>query len=298
MRWILKSHLPFQNQHWHHTHTINVHKNAKSYHVTQICKKKQINNDETMIKPDSVIHFIQWVKNILSATRRANRAYCKYIVVKSKTERMKRIQPNRVNTFHFVRMRKFPFWRMPSMYVIILFFSSYIFIDKSTPMTIDSRRFMFLPIPFWEIGKFRCFFSLRWFFFLHFRSSVICFGIDAPFAGYHICWIFIEFKNMMQAQIGVKFKNMNYLVRIQFSYAPLQECCQIVARSIADGWDLDLSLLVLSWTCAHCIYFYAVLHCLCALWSPAECITFCGTQQNLHTTLHLLQLYKRKKNGE
>lgn len=74
-----------------------------------------------MIKPDSVIHFIQWVKNILSATRRANRAYCKYIVVKSKTERMKRIQPNRVNTFHFVRMRKFPFWRMPSMYVIIFF---------------------------------------------------------------------------------------------------------------------------------------------------------------------------------
>lgn len=99
----------------------------------------------------------------------------------------------------------------------------------------------------------------------------------------------------MQAQIGVKFKNMNYLVRIQFPNAPLQECCQIVARSIADGWDLDLSLLVLSWTCAHCIYFYAVLHCLCALWSPAECITFCGTQQNLHTTLHLLQLYKRRK---
>lgn len=128
-------------------------------------KKKQINNDETMIKPDSVIHFIQWVKNILDATRRANRAYCKYIVVKSKTERMKRIQPNRVNTFHFVRMRKFPFWRMPSMYVIIFYFSSFIFIDKSTPMTIDSRRCMFLPIPFWEIGKFRCFFSLRWFFF-------------------------------------------------------------------------------------------------------------------------------------
>lgn len=80
-----------------------------------------------MIKPDSVIHFIQWVKNILDATRRANRAYCKYIVVKSKTQRMKRIQPNRVNTFHFVRMRKFPFWRMPSMYVII-FFSLFIYI--------------------------------------------------------------------------------------------------------------------------------------------------------------------------
>lgn len=80
-------------------------------------------------------------------------------------------KPNTVNTFHFVRIRKFPFWRM-----ILSLLCKLWFIDKQK-WQIESQKCMFLSIPFRKIGKFHYFFPYVFY-------NLFC--SDAPFAGYHI----------------------------------------------------------------------------------------------------------------
>lgn len=105
--------------------------------------------------------------------------------------RMKRIQPNRVCTFHFVRIRKFPIGRMP-FFMLNTFNTNvshkfFIFIDNSFYWTESiSKRcvrvclfvFLFRQFHFERLESFATF-SL-------FLLSYNLFWVDAPFAGYNI----------------------------------------------------------------------------------------------------------------